>query len=159
MGARKRDKIKMKVAPLLLAIAHGFERKYELVNNAGERSLDGGATWEADPKGPRICNGKKIPEIENGSWKCERNLNKEGDEKEDGRKCRLKCDEGFKPVDKNGDKPTMLVKCKSKKGWRQKPKGIECISKVPTTTSTTSTTTTSATTTTKKKKKKKKNDA
>ena len=31
--------------------------------------------------GPRMCNGKKIPEIENGSWKCERNLNKEGDKK------------------------------------------------------------------------------
>ena len=42
------------------------------VRSNGDVSSDG-TNWESDPKGPRMCNGDKIPDVKNGKWICKRN--------------------------------------------------------------------------------------
>ena len=45
-----------------------------------------------------------------------------------GRKCKLRCDEGYVAWSLKQNKPYSdgVVKCKSDKGWKKKPKKVEC---------------------------------
>jgi hypothetical protein len=99
-----------------------------MVRSDGLESSDG-INWEK-PKGPRVCRGKKIPDEENGKWICKRNLDKEGNKKGAGRKCRLKCENGFVPKLPNKAEPmdkNPIVKCRKEKGWKKKPKKANCV--------------------------------
>ncbi|CAG5078420.1 Oidioi.mRNA.OKI2018_I69.PAR.g8980.t1.cds [Oikopleura dioica] len=102
-------------------------------DDQGQQSEDG-KTWRAldvDEKGPGMCKGQKIPAVENGKWKCQRNLNDDGTKKGKGRKCKLQCNKGFQQFSDKQNRPWSdgVVKCKSNKGWKRKPGKISCVKK------------------------------
>merc|ERR1711955_99171 len=83
------------------------------------------------PKGPRECMGKKIPEIKNGYFICHRNLNNSGNKKGKKKKCRFHCDKGWIVSTKKakGKGKDGVIKCHSQKGWLTKPKKLMCVRK------------------------------
>merc|ERR1711976_385058 len=126
---------KMKLALAIFAfaspIAANLASDEVYVRSNGDISNDG-KNWESDPKGPRMCNGDKIPDVNNGKWICKRNNEGGNPKKGKGRKCRLKCDKDFEvwSIKQNRPYSDGVVKCKSNKGWKRKPGKVTCKAKL-----------------------------
>merc|ERR1712187_12050 len=98
--------------------------------DSGERSSS--PQFGPPQKGPRECNGVKVPNYKHGKYYCK--PVKKNRSKGKKKKCVFKCDEGFKVQWKNKGKDAKKskngrIKCIPGEGWVTKPKTLSCVRK------------------------------
>merc|ERR1711976_323574 len=118
------NKMKLTLAIFAFAspIAANLASDEVYVRSNGDISNDG-KNWESDPKGPRMCNGDKIPDVNNGKWICKRNNEGGNPKKGKGRKCRLKCDKDFEVWSLKQNRPysTALLNARATRAGNASP--------------------------------------
>merc|ERR1719242_2403343 len=117
----------MKLFSLFAVFSYATAQSMEIWDEYGnvayvDEAERGSPNFGPPAKGPRECNGKKIPEVKRGKFHC----------KALKKKCKFVCDEGWKVQWTKQGKASKKakdgkIKCIAGDGWVPKPKSLKCV--------------------------------
>merc|ERR1712139_38386 len=133
--------VKMKLFSLFAVFSAAAASNVEIWDEYGNVAYvdyeeRGNANFGPPAKGPRECDGKKIPEVKRGKFICKalkKNKAKDGNSKgSKKKKCKFVCDDGWKVQWTKQGKASKKardgkIKCIAGDGWVSKPKSLKCV--------------------------------